>query len=474
MAIIFEDSEKVTRKKSPIPLKDREYYGALYNALEKIVPKNNLKNLKSLASTKHYNKKGNNKLNGKDQNVNYVSVEVAKKRMQRMNPNDIKQGGQKAYNFYKKTLERARNQEKVSPVAPPKPTNADVKPTKIEKETIKTPSGKITYMTSENKIIRESYDYNKFYEYLEEYDARYVFDSFLENPKGKQNWGVLINPNMYAKALREFTRYGNLATFPEKYVYQWMGIIMRNTAILYANTDIAGHSNSFPYDEFEDFLKSYFGGEREAKFDYDCDSAVIEITSDEAFKICNGDNFFINEAVDKYGQTYFPWINQHDADRIAQQNDYNRIKSQYGELYALIDEFNYDNQAFGRKIEIKDDAKIYYYVNLWTFLDDIGFYDWMQMPDGSDAFSDFGISPLFKIFQEYDENASPERVLVLVNKALDVYHQRGDMSSIFITGGRSSLNRISESVKRNKKKIYITENQIIRLKNGRNIFKHIH
>ena len=52
MAIIFEDSEKVTRKKSPIPLKDREYYGALYNALEKIVPKNNLKHLKSLASTK--------------------------------------------------------------------------------------------------------------------------------------------------------------------------------------------------------------------------------------------------------------------------------------------------------------------------------------------------------------------------------------------------------------------------------------
>ena len=150
------------------------------------------------------------------------------------------------------------------------------------------------------------------------------------------------------------------------------------------------------------------------------------------------------------------------------------IVSKYGELYALIDNFNYDNQAFGRKIEIKDDAKIYYYVHLWKFLDDIGFYDWMQMPDGSDAFSDFGISPLFKIFQEYDENASPERVLVLVNKALDVYHQRGDMSSIFITGGRSSLNRISESVKRNKKKIYITENQIIRLKNGRNIFKHIH
>ena len=59
MALFLEDSQKVTRRKAPVSLKDRQYYSAWYNALEKVMPKNNLKNLKSLASTKSYNKKGN-------------------------------------------------------------------------------------------------------------------------------------------------------------------------------------------------------------------------------------------------------------------------------------------------------------------------------------------------------------------------------------------------------------------------------
>ena len=67
-----------------------------------------------------------------------------------------------------------------------------------------------------------------------------------------------------------------------------------------------------------------------------------------------------------------------------------------------------------------------------------------------------------KIIREYDENLPPEKVLVLVNKALDIVHSRGDLSSIFITGGRSSLNRIAEE--RKIKKIYIPENKIMKLK----------
>jgi hypothetical protein len=102
-----------------------------------------------------------------------------------------------------------------------------------------------------------------------------------------------------------------------------------------------------------------------------------------------------------------------------------------------------------------------------NFLDLIGFYDWMQMPDGSDAFSDFGIDPLEKILSEYDEELPPEKVLVIVNKALDVYHQRGDMASIFVTGGSRALSRIAEHTQRSKKKIYITEKQIVKLRHGK-------
>lgn len=369
MALFLEDSQKVTRRKAPVPLKDRQYYSAWYNALEKVMPKNNLKNLKSLASTKNYNKKGDDSVNGKEQNTSYVSVEDAKKRMQRMNPNDITQGGQKAYNFYKKTVERARSQAEVSPIEPPKPT-ASVKPSNVNIAKQSVPTAKIK---TENKIIKESYDeYPKFYDYLEDYDVYYVLSEFFNNPQGKQNWGVLINPEMYAKALREFTRYGKIVSFPTKYIYQWMGIIMKNTAILIANTDLVGHSNSFPSEEVSEYAERIDG---------------IEIEPD------------------------------------------------------------YDECS--------------------RWLDEKGLYDWMSMPDGSDAWSDFGLSPLLEIIKEYNEDLPPEKVLVLVNRALDVYHQRGDMASIFVQGGTKALSRISEEINRKNKKIYITEKQILKLQDGK-------
>jgi hypothetical protein len=198
-----------------------------------------------------------------------------------------------------------------------------------------------------------------------------VLSEFFNNPNGKEDWGVLINPEMYAKALREFTQYGKLVNFPSKYVYQWMGIIMKNTAILETNTNLAGHSMNFPGYEVAEFAEQIDG---------------IEIGKD------------------------------------------------YSE---------------GSK-----------------WLEEKGLYDWMEMPDGSDAWSDFGLEPLWKIFEEYDESLPPEKVLVLVNKALDVYHQRGDMASIFIQGGSKALSRIAEEIKRDGKKIYITEKQLINLKHG--------
>lgn len=368
MALFLEDSQKVTQRKAPVPKKDAEYYSALYNALEPVVGKNKLKNLKSLGTKKEYNKKGVDQKNGKENNVKYIGVDVAKKRMQRMKPNDISQGGERAYNFYKKTVERARSQEKVEPVQPPKPTsNASLKPEVTKEKKIETPNGTIRYtVTTENRILKEDSDWHVYYDYLSDYDERYILDEFFRNPDGKQNWGVLINPDMYHKALSEFTKYGKLVKFPTKYIYQWMGIIMKNTAILHASTDLAGHSQYFPSD------------------------VVSEVAEEHGYDV--------------------------------------------GESYEEGSEW----------------------------LDEIGYYDWSLMPDGSDALSDFGLEPIEKVIIEYNENLPPEKVLVLVNRILDIYHCRGDLSSIFIVGGRSSLNRIAEE--RKIRKIYLPESKIMKLK----------
>ena len=161
MALFLEDSQKVTQRKIPIPKNAQKVFSALYNALEPNMGKNNLKNLKNLATNKTYNKKddNNNKTNGKEQGVNSVNVDVAKMRKSRW-PNDplqqMAQGGQLAYDLYDKGIERARSQEKVQPVQPPKPTtNADTKPSDVSTKTIELPNGTISY--NENKNGKKIY-----------------------------------------------------------------------------------------------------------------------------------------------------------------------------------------------------------------------------------------------------------------------------------------------------------------------------
>ena len=218
-------------------------------------------------------------------------------------------------------------------------------------------------------ILRESIDWE---DYLYDYDPTYVLEEFWDNRNGKQNWGVLINPNMYQKALNDFTKHGKLTTFPTKYIYQWIGIILKNTIILDSNTALAGHKTYFPMDDFISFVERHF--------------------PEKAEEIDN------------------------------------------------IDEYD--------------------------FLDELGLYDWMKMPDGSDAWSDYGLEPIFNLLSKYNDGSTPEETLVLINKILDVYHQRGDLSSIFIQGGTSSLTKISNgSMYENRKRtIIISEEQKHHLK----------
>lgn len=66
-----------------------------------------------------------------------------------------------------------------------------------------------------------------------------------------------------------------------------------------------------------------------------------------------------------------------------------------------------------------------------------------QFSNGHDLISDYGLEPLRKIVEELYATDDPNEIIVLINKALDVSHQRSDLSEIFIEGGESSLNRIS-------------------------------
>ena len=66
-----------------------------------------------------------------------------------------------------------------------------------------------------------------------------------------------------------------------------------------------------------------------------------------------------------------------------------------------------------------------------------------RFSNGHDLISDYGLEPLREIVSSLMETTDPNKILVLINKALDISHQRSDLSEIFIEGGESSLNRIS-------------------------------
>lgn len=477
MAIIFEDSDKVLKKDIPIPQNTKRVFNAMSKIYEPYLDNNveGSKVLKSLGSTKKYNKRGSeSKTNGDSVNQDTISVNDAKVRLHRMEKlpkNSIEYqlyGGEIGANLYRKGIERSRGIGTVREVEPPKPTAAKPNSPKQDvKDGVKPTNGKVRYMESvSRKLVTEDMDFEDF---LCDYGISYVLNKFIENKDGSQEWGPLINPNMYKKALSEFIKYGRFVNFPTRYVYQWMGIIMRNTSILNANTELAGHSMYFPSEEIEEFVTQLYG---DGNVELHDQKLRIRLSPSQVVHMCEELDIQINEGSDRYGQTYLPWMSQDDIDRYVAQNEKERLLRSLGGMEKYVTAYNSANgnirqNEFGYDVEnyLMVDPKtkdIYWEVDAWKYLEILGLYEWMRMPDGSDAWSDFGIRPLMEIFDEYDSDLPPEKVIVLVNKALDVSHQRGDMASIFIEGGSASLSRISEN-KMAPKKIHINESNLYRI-----------
>ena len=161
MALFLEDSQKVTQKKIPIPQNAKKVFKAMEKVYEPYLDKAEGGHvLKSLASDKHYNKKGNGpENNGEEKKIDTVNVDNAKVRLHRMDkfsPNSVQYqlyGGELAKNIYKDGIQKARSVTTVDAVKPPKPTSdAEVKPAVVKTKEISTPNGKISYtVTSEGK-----------------------------------------------------------------------------------------------------------------------------------------------------------------------------------------------------------------------------------------------------------------------------------------------------------------------------------
>lgn len=63
--------------------------------------------------------------------------------------------------------------------------------------------------------------------------------------------------------------------------------------------------------------------------------------------------------------------------------------------------------------------------------------------DGGYRLSDFGLKPLQELSVKILTTTKPEELLLLIDRVLNVVHQRSDLASWFVEGGRGALEELS-------------------------------
>ena len=68
--------------------------------------------------------------------------------------------------------------------------------------------------------------------------------------------------------------------------------------------------------------------------------------------------------------------------------------------------------------------------------------DWIEA-DGQWRLSDYGLKPLHKLLVQLRKEFDPSKKLPILDKMLNVVHQRSDIASWFVEGGSSALSQLS-------------------------------
>ena len=130
----------------------------------------------------------------------------------------------------------------------------------------------------------------------------------------------------------------------------------------------------------------------------------------------------------------------------------------YQEFYDVFDYNNKTNQENNgeftkwckmmyRKTKDEKYIKKYQWDTAYEFLDEVKkIDDYLPLfSNGQWVLSDFGLKPLWKLGEILVNEHDPNKILVLINRVLDVTHQRSDLAELFIQGGSKSLSYISNS-----------------------------
>ena len=213
-----------------------------------------------------------------------------------------------------------------------------------------------------------------------------VFNSIAQKQKIRF---FKIKPTQYKQALMEFMRYRDFFRFPVKYILKWKDDVLYGISLLTALTEINGHSQHFPYDEFYD------------TFDYQ--------------------------------ESYI-------------SNQYNLFDGGLTEVTPTGEFTTWSKKRF-EETRNKEYLKKYNWDTIYEFLEDIhNIDDYIPFfSNGQPVLSDYGVQPLLDLAEKLVNQTDPKDIIVTINKILDVTHQRSDLAELFIEGGSESLDWISNN-----------------------------
>jgi len=161
-------------------------------------------------------------------------------------------------------------------------------------------------------------------------------------------------------------------------------------------------------------------------------------------------NIWENAAASK-GEDIYPWTPY--SIKRAQ-----KIWSDYMKLGFVRDERGIDNivedfldkivtldastKLLGHSSESPQDIiegfELTYHESVWEHL-----CDYMCTKDGTHYISDYGLKPLQELAGKLIEASTAEEKLLLLDRILNVCHQRSDLASWFVVGGRGALDELN-------------------------------
>lgn len=282
------------------------------------------------------------------------------------------------------------------------------------------------------KVINENSYSDEYYEFRDKVMEK-IFDDF-KNRKQKQYKRIpwrLIQIDMLKTMWEEFVRNGFVPERFYKNLEKIEDIITINIIKLEILTYLSGHTSEDPSYDFEEYE---IKGEKN-------DNIYVEIRiigSPNQLTMFEYPAYQFDVVAKKADEHDLSETNEDvESVKLKDVKSLNDTLNEWALNYKILDiksENNFFDKFKNKYIEKSNEQ--------FHSIED--FHDWTVDADGNDIMSDYGLSPLLKYLRELKEKSkTPEEKIVVIDKMLNVVHQRSDLASWFVKGGSQALSQLS-------------------------------